>query len=76
MWRYGIKGGAQMKWPIAVTLAMVLTQTAACGDKVPESKAAKEIGNIPKQTVDKAAGGVDKALTQAAERVKDDADQK
>ena len=53
-----------------------LVMLAACGDKLPESKAAKEIGNIPKQTIDKAAGGVDKALTQGAERLKDDAEKK
>ena len=65
-----------MKWPIVVTLAIALTHVAACGDKVPESKAAKEIGNIPKQTIDKAASGVDQALTQGAERLKDDAEKK
>ena len=67
-----------MKWPVVVTLAlaMALTQIAACSDKVPESKAAKEIGNIPKQTIDKAAGGVDQALTQGADRLKDDAQKK
>ena len=45
---------------------------AACGDKVPESKAAKEIGNIPKQTVDKASTGVDAAIQQGAERMKEE----
>ena len=49
---------------------------AACGDKVPESKAAKEIGNIPKQTIDKAASGVDNAMTQGASRLQNDAEKK
>ena len=45
---------------------------AACGDKLPESKAAKEIGNIPRQTVDRATTGVDAAIQQGAERVKEE----
>ena len=44
---------------------------AACGDKVPESKAAKEIGNVPKQTLDKAVSGVENAMTQGADRLND-----
>ena len=58
----------------AIALAAVsaaLTVLAACGDKVPESKAAKDIGNIPKQTVDKATTGVENAMTQGADRLKD-----
>lgn len=47
----------------------------ACGDKVPESKAAKELGNVPKQTLDKATMGVDQALTKGADKLKD-ADEK
>jgi len=42
----------------------------ACGDKVPESQAAKQVGAAPKQTVDKAAADVTKALDQGAERAK------
>ena len=44
---------------------------AACGDKVPESKAAKELGNVPKQTLDKATTGVNQALTQNADKLKE-----
>ncbi len=58
----------------AIVLAIVsaaLMVLAACGDKVPESKAAKDIGNIPKQTVDKATTGVESAMTQGADRLKD-----
>jgi hypothetical protein len=47
---------------------------AACS-KVPESEEAKKIGNIPKQTIDKAQEDVNKALQQGAERTRD-ADQK
>jgi hypothetical protein len=49
---------------------------AGCGDKVPESKAAKEVGNAPKQTVDKAASGVGDAMSKASERAKDEGDKK
>jgi hypothetical protein len=55
-------------------LAVVLL--AACGDKVPESKAAKEVGNAPKQTVDKAAAGVNDAMGKAAERAQDQEEKK
>jgi hypothetical protein len=55
----------------AVPLACCI---AACG-RVPESEAAKKIGNIPRQTIDKAQDDVGKALQQGAERTRD-ADQK
>ncbi len=50
---------------------VALLLLVACGDKVPESKAAKELGNVPKQTMDKAVSGVENAMTQGAERLKD-----
>jgi len=50
----------------------VLCLLAACGEKVPQSRAAKKIGDIPKQTVDKAAAGVNDALKQGSERLKAD----
>lgn len=65
-----------MKSMVTMASMLALAMLVACGDKVPESKAAKEIGTIPKQTIDKAAGGVDKALAQGAERLKDDAQKK
>ena len=49
----------------------VLVLLSACGEKVPESKAAKELGNIPKQTLDKASSGVNQALTQNADKLKE-----
>ena len=54
----------------AILVVCMLMCLAACGDKVPESKAAKELGNIPKQTLDKATTGVDQALTKGAENLK------
>lgn len=59
----------------AILVFSALLGVAACGDKVPESKAAKELGNIPKQTIDKAATGVDQALTKGAEKTRE-ADEK
>jgi hypothetical protein len=55
-----------------VTGIAVLCLLAACGDKVPQSEAAKKIGDIPKQTVGKAAAGVNNALKQGAGRLKED----
>jgi hypothetical protein len=48
-----------------LAVALLLT---ACGDKVPQSEAAKNIGSIPKQTVDRAAERTTEALKQGAER--------
>ena len=41
---------------------------AGCGDKVPESTAARKAGEQPKQIVDKVTGDVGKAMQQAAEQ--------
>ena len=54
----------------AFLVLSALLCVGACGDKVPESKAARELGNIPKQTIDKATTGVDQALTKGAENLK------
>ena len=51
-----------------VLTLIVCMLLAACGDKVPESKAAKDIGNTPKQTIDRATTGVDAAIRQGADR--------
>ena len=55
-----------------VAVALLLAGLAACGDKVPESKAAKELGNVPKQTVDRAAGGAEAAIQQGVDRMKEE----
>jgi hypothetical protein len=51
-----------------IALLAVALLLAACGDKVPQSEAAKKIGSLPKQTVDKAAERVTGALKQGTER--------
>ena len=51
----------------AVLLVSVVV-LAACGDKTPESEAAKEVGRMPKQTIDRAGANVTKALEQGAAR--------
>ena len=45
---------------------------AACGDKVPESKAAKDLGNVPKQTIDRVSSGIDGSIQQGADRVREE----
>ena len=57
-------------------LVLVALSLAGCGDKVPESKAARDVGSAPKQTVDKAAAGVGDAMDKAAERVQEQDDKK
>jgi hypothetical protein len=54
------------KPPAALALLAALL-VAACGDRVPESEAAKKLGTAPKQTIDKAAAGVSEALQKGAE---------
>ena len=56
--------------PTAFFCALAIAAAlAGCGDKVPESQAAKRVGDQPKQTVNKATEDVTKALQQgAAER--------
>ena len=44
---------------------------AGCGDKVPQSEAAKKIGDIPKQTIDSAKSGVSKAMEAAPQRLEE-----
>ena len=56
-----------------LVLAAALAVLAACGDKVPESQAAKKIGSVPKQTVDRATDDAAKALEQGAQRTRDGA---
>ncbi len=56
------------KWLAAACAAWLLF---GCGDKVPESQAAKSVGEVPKQIVDKAAADTAKAMQQDAERNRD-----
>lgn len=48
--------------------AAAVIAIAACGDKVPQSKAAKEAGNVPAQTRDRAVENTTRALQQGADR--------
>ena len=54
-----------------VFLALCAAALAACGDKVPESAAAKKLGNAPKEIIDKASTDAAKAVQQGAERTSD-----
>jgi hypothetical protein len=65
----GVGGRNAMKYVSLMIVAMML---AGCGDKVPESKAAKDLGNIPKQTMDRASTGVDSAIQQGVDRMKEE----
>lgn len=63
-----------MRGLIALPAVLVLVAVlAACGDHVPESEAAKELGKQPKQTLDavkdkvNAAGEQDKARNEGAD---------
>ncbi|MDB5807370.1 MAG: hypothetical protein JWN73_4692 [Betaproteobacteria bacterium] len=49
---------------------LTLALLAACGNKTPESQAAKDVGNIPKQTLDKATNDTNAALQKGMERDK------
>jgi hypothetical protein len=51
----------------AAAAAALALSLAACTDEQ-----SKEIGRIPKKTVDKAAADVNKAMRQGAERLKED----
>ena len=44
---------------------------AACGDKVPESEAARRIGQQPKQLLDKVETDVNKAMQKGMEQRQD-----
>jgi hypothetical protein len=46
----------------------------ACGDKVPESQAAKQVGQQPKKTVDSVSSKVGEAMQQGqgSERLKEE----
>jgi len=46
----------------------MLLSISACGEKVPVSEAAKRVGSIPKNTLDKATGDVRSAIEKGEER--------
>jgi len=51
-----------------IVFAVLLLACAAGCNKIPESEAAKKVGNIPKQTIDRAQSNLDSALKQGTER--------
>ena len=56
-------------------LACAVLLLAACGDKVPESEAARRIGQQPKKTVDSVSSKVNDLMQQGgqgSERLKED----
>jgi len=57
-----------MRFGSLLAFAMSFLALAACGDKTPESEAAKEVGRMPKQTIDRAGANAAKALEQGAAR--------
>jgi len=61
--------------PRLLLLASLLV-LAACGEKVPESGAAKQVGDAPRQIVDKVAADAAAAAIQGGERSKSEEDRK
>ena len=51
-----------------IAAAWVALVLGACADKVPQSQAAKRVGDVPKQVVDKAITDTAKAMKQGAGR--------
>jgi len=54
-----------------IAAMLVVAGLVGCGDKVPESDAAKQIGNMPKQTLDKVQRDLDQAAQKDAEHRRD-----
>lgn len=59
-----------MKW----LLTLLLPFLVACGDKVPQSEAAKRVGSAPKELIDKASTDAARAVQQGEQRTRDSAD--
>jgi hypothetical protein len=51
-----------------VLCCLCLTVATGCGNKTPESQAAKDIGNIPKQTEDKVTNDLNANLQKGMDR--------
>ena len=64
-----------MRFALLIASAVSLVALAACGDKTPESDAAKRLGKIPKQTIDKAADDAAAAMQRGVDRTRE-ADEK
>jgi len=60
--------------PRRTSLLAALLLLAACGDKLPESEAAKRVGQQPKKTLDSVSGKVNDLMQQqgqGSERLKE-----
>jgi hypothetical protein len=55
---------------------VVAAALAGCGDKVPESTAAKKVGEQPKQIVDKVTTDLSKAMDKETQRQQPDPEKK
>lgn len=53
-----------------VAMALIAGSVCACS-KIPESEEAKKVGNIPKQTIDRAKSNLDQALKAGEQRDRD-----
>ena len=51
--------------------ALVLACLAGCGDKVPESEAARKVGAAPKQAMDATVNSATKSLEQGENATRD-----
>jgi predicted small lipoprotein YifL len=58
---------------LTAAIAAMVIVVAGCGDKVPESQAAKAVGAAPRQTVDRVNDDTARALEQGAQRNRDNA---
>jgi hypothetical protein len=56
-------------WIVVPTL--ISAPLVACGDNMPESEAAKQVGNISTQTLNKVQSDLDPAARKYAERMHD-----
>jgi hypothetical protein len=56
---------------LAAVLIVLLALLAACGDTVPEAETARQIGSVPKKTVDKVMEDAGRALRQGADRTRE-----
>jgi hypothetical protein len=54
-----------------IAAGILLLVVVGCGDKVPESDAARKIGAAPKQVLEKASSDAAKALQSGADRTQD-----
>ncbi|MBK8064753.1 MAG: hypothetical protein IPK29_12370 [Betaproteobacteria bacterium] len=57
-----------------LAFAVLLACLAGCGDKVPESEAARKVGAAPKQAMDNTVNSATRALEQGENKNRDAVD--